>query len=101
MDYQREILLILHEANPAEGLPLTKIVRNVYNMTSVDLFSCRNYNEVYSDVGRYLRQESSRPTGAVKKTDRRGWYIANPDSVAYVQLMLEFEPEEDDDFSGI
>ena len=99
MDYQREIFLILHEANPKEGLPLGKIVRNVYNMTCTDLFSRRSYDDVYDDVRKYLRRESSRATGSVRKAEKRGWYCSNPDSVAYEQLKLEFEPENEIDLS--
>ena len=50
MAYQREILLVLREANREIGLPLDSIVRHVYNMTAIDLFSSRSYDDVKADV---------------------------------------------------
>lgn len=98
MTYEHEILLILHEADPVKGLPLATIVRNVYNMTSIDLFSIRPYEDVQSDITKFLRNESSLKHGAVERTDVRGYYRLNKDSKAVQQLLLEFEVAEEDEW---
>lgn len=98
MNYQREILLLLREANQENGLPLDSIVRNVYNMTSIDLFFSRPYEDVKNDVIKCLRTETSYSQGSIKKAEKKGWYKLNTDSQVVIQLMLEFEPDEDDEW---
>ena len=98
MAYQREILLILREANHEKGLPIDTIVRHVYNMTAVDLFSSRPYEDVKADVAKFLKTESSYSQGAVCKCEKRGWYRLNTASQIVTQLMLEFEIDENDEW---
>lgn len=98
MAYQREILLILREANREIGLPLDSIVRHVYNMTAVDLFFARSYDDVKADVIKCLKAECSSTQGAVKRGEKRGWYKLNTDSKVVIQLMLEFETDIEDEW---
>lgn len=98
MAYQREILLILREANQEKGLPVDTIVRHVYNMTAIDLFSSRPYEDVKADVTKYLKTESSYSNGAISKCEKRGWYKLNTSSHILTQLMLEFEIDENDEW---
>lgn len=98
MAYQREILLILREANREIGLPLDSIVRHVYNMTAVDLFFTRSYDDVKADVIKYLKAECSSCQGAVKRGEKKGWYKLNTNSKVVIQLMLEFETDVEDEW---
>lgn len=98
MSYENEILLILHEADPVKGLPLSSIVRNVYNITACDLFNPRQYDDVYADVQKYLRNESSIRGAYVEKADKRGYYRLNKNSQKTQQLLLEFESKDDEDW---
>lgn len=98
MAYQREILLVLREANREIGLPLDSIVRHVYNMTAIDLFSSRSYDDVKVDVMKYLKAECSSCQGAVKRGEKKGWYRLNTDSNVVIQLMLEFEADVQDEW---
>ena len=98
MKYEKEILLILREADPNVGLPLSSIVRNVFNMTACDLFSARTYDDVYADVQKDLRVESSIRGSYVEKADKRGFYRLNRNSQKTQQMLLEFEVAEDDEW---
>ncbi|MCQ2220539.1 MAG: hypothetical protein MJZ12_04060 [Prevotella sp.] len=98
MTYEHEILLILHEADPEKGLPLSAIVRNVYNMTAIDLFSSRPYDDVQADITKFLRTESAKKSGSIERTDTRGYYRLNKNSQTVQQLLLEFEVSEEDEW---
>lgn len=98
MTYENEILLILHEADPVKGLPLSTIVRNVYNMTAIDLFSSRPYEDVQIDITKYLYAESSKRSGSIERTDTRGYYRLNKNSQTVQQLLLKFEVAEEDEW---
>lgn len=98
MTYEHEILLILHEADPEKGLPLGAIVRNVYNMTAIDLFSSRPYDEVQGDITKFLHAESTKKTGSIERADTRGYYRLNKNSQTVKQLLLEFEVSEEDEW---
>lgn len=98
MTYENEILLILHEADPVKGLPLSTIVRNVYNMTAIDLFSSRPYEDVQIDITKYLYAESSKRYGSIERTDTRGYYRLNKNSQTVQQLLLKFEVAEEDEW---
>lgn len=98
MTYEHEILLILREADPIKGLPIAGIVRNVYNMTAIDLFSMRSYEDVQTDVKKYLKFESSKTKGAIEHADTRGYYRLNKNSQVVQQLLLEFNNAEEDEW---
>lgn len=98
MNYEHEILLILHEADPVKGLPIATIVRNVFNMTCIDLFSMRPYEDVQNDITKFLRYESSMKHGSVERAETRGYYRLNKNSQTVQQLLLEFEVAEEDEW---
>lgn len=98
MTYEHEILLVLHEADQLKGLPIATIVRNVYNMTSIDLFSMRPYDDVHADITKFLRHESSLKHGSIEKAEQRGYYRLNKNSQTVQQLLLEFEVAEEDEW---
>lgn len=94
MEYERYILLIMREAYP-DGMPLRKIVLNVYNITNT-LFERQSLSRVHRLVAEWLRAESRRSGGAVCKMDLRGWYKLNECSSQVEQLPLEFTIDEND-----
>ena len=73
-----------------DGLPLKRIVRNVFNITN-SFFIQLNEEDVYSDVASYLRTNSKKAGAPVKKLDKRGWYGINYSSVQVQQLLFDFE----------
>lgn len=91
MQYERYILMILAEAGPV-GMPVRRIALNVYNITN-SLFAPLCLEKVYADVAEWLRSESQKSGGTVRKADIRGWYRLNEQSTKVEQLMLEFIPE--------
>ena len=96
MQYERHILLILREAYP-HGMPVRRIALNVYNITNT-LFDPQDREKVHSAVAEWLRSESQKSGGAVRRADTRGWYRLNERSMQVQQLLMEFSPYEDDDW---
>lgn len=94
MEYERYILQIMREAYP-DGMPLRKIVLNVYNITNT-LFERQSLSRVHRLVAEWLRAESRKSGGAVCKMDLRGWYKLNESSPQVEQLLLDFTVAEDD-----
>lgn len=91
-------MYILREASSDKGLSIDTIVRNVYNMTNVDMFSARPFEDVKNDVVKYLHAESSIKGGIIEKTEQRGFYRLNRKSQTVKQLLLEFEISEEDEW---
>lgn len=96
MNYEREILLILREAG-TKGLPVRNIALHVFNMTN-SLFNPLDRDTVYNDVAEWLRHTSNCSTASVEKADTRGWYRLNINSNQVQQLLLEFVPDEEDEW---
>ncbi len=96
MLYEREIMLILREAG-TQGMPVRRIALNVYNMVN-SLFCPVDRERVYNVVAEGLRTESQCSQGAVERAETKGWYRLNTNSAQVQQLMLEFLPDEEDDW---
>lgn len=96
MNYEREILLILREAG-SKGLPVRRIALNVFNMTN-SLFMPLNMEDVYTDVSEWLRTKSQYSSSSVEKAETRGWYRLNMNSNEVQQLLLEFQPSDEDEW---
>lgn len=96
MIFEREILKVLSEA-PREGMPLRRIALNVYNMSNT-LFNPLDRDEVYADVGEWLRKTAAVKGASVEKAETRGWYKINLKSQKVQQMMLEFHTHEDDEW---
>lgn len=93
INYDKEILSILNEADSKSGLSLRNIVRHVYNITSCDMFHARPYQDVYHDVAKCLHKEVSLRGGLFTKAEKRGYYRLNNQSRKAHQLLLEFESD--------
>ena len=93
MKYEKEILVVLREAG-TNGLPLKRIVRNVFNIAN-SFFYQLNEEDVYTDVAAYLRTNSRKRGALVKKMDKRGWYSINYSSIQVQQLLFDFGNQEE------
>ncbi len=94
--YEREILLVLKEAGP-KGMPLRRIVLNVFNMTNT-LFEHHSQQDIYDAVGAFLRTQSVIKGSSIEKADTRGWYRLNINSTMVRQLFIEFQIDEEDEW---
>lgn len=96
MDFEREILDVLREAGQT-GLPVKRIALNVFNITN-SLFNPLDPEKVYAEVSDWLRTESAKSGASIEKTDTRGWYRLNLNSQKVQQLLMEFLPNEEDEW---
>lgn len=98
MSYEKVIIQILREADPEKGQSLEVIVRNVYNITAIDLFSPRSLEDVNASVCKWLKTEAGFRDGMVEKTPQRGYYRLNKKSQKVTQLLFEFQTAEEDEW---
>ncbi len=96
MSCSTHILKILTEAYP-QAMPLRRIALNVYNITNT-LFDPQDKDHIYSLVAEWLRTESMKRGGTVMKAETKGWYKLNAASPQAQQLLLEFMPNEEDEW---
>ncbi len=96
MKYERNILIVLSEAG-SKGLSLKRIALNIYNMHN-SIFEPLEYDKVYGSVAQWLRQESMRSQGTVRKTEHWGHYTINKDSRKVQQLLAESHPVDVDEW---
>lgn len=96
MQCATHILAILTEAYP-KAMPLRRIALNVYNITNT-LFDPQDRDHIYEMVAEWLRTESQTSRGAVMKAETKGWYKLNDRSPEAQQLLLEFQPREEDEW---
>lgn len=94
MNYESVILNILREAGDT-GMPLRRIALNVFNLTN-SLFNPIERENVYNDVAEWLRSESSKSGACIEKAETRGWYRLNNNSSKVQQMMMEFQPKDED-----
>lgn len=92
MNYEQDILRVLFEAG-ADGLPLRKIVRHVYNQHN-GLFETLTYEEVYKSVFAWIKKNSKSKYGLLESTERRGFYRMNMNSASSRQLLLAFTDDD-------
>ena len=57
-----------------------------------------NREDVYHEVGEYLRRTSSLSGSMIERTDTRGWYRLNMNSPRVQQLLLDFSSDEADEW---
>lgn len=96
MNFEREIIMILKEVG-TNGMPLRRIALNVFNIKN-SLFEPLDQEDIYKEVGEWLRSTSAKSGGSVEKAETKGWYRINPNSAKVQQLLLEFQPHEEDEW---
>ncbi|MBQ0073682.1 MAG: hypothetical protein KBT34_05770 [Prevotella sp.] len=62
------------------------------------LFNPLDQEKVYADVSEWLRTESTKSGASIERAETRGWYRLNMRSSQVQQLLLEFEPNEEDEW---
>lgn len=88
--------MVLREAGQ-KGLPLRHIALNVFNISN-SLFNPLSQEDVYNDVAEWLRNVSALRGGSVERAETRGWYRLNLNSDKVQQLLLQFLPNEEDEW---
>lgn len=96
MTFENEILQILQSVGQ-RGLSTKMIAFNVFNMSN-SLFNPLDQEKVYNEVADWLRTNSSKNGSSVEKAETRGWYRLNLNSAKVQQMMLQFQPNEDDEW---
>lgn len=89
MNYDSEILYVLHEAG-ANGLSVQKITRHVFNNRNT-LFDTISFEDVYRYVSAYLKRNSKNTNSIIEKTGTRGIYRINTSAKNTQQLMFDFK----------
>lgn len=90
IDYSTDIYNILLQA--PNGLPIRKIVRHVYNANTT-LFDTIDIEDVKRNVTAFLARKSKTKSSPIERTDVRGVYRLNPNSMMAQQLMLNFQDD--------
>lgn len=96
MNIENDILSVLREAGD-KGLPLRRLAMHVYNMEN-SFFQPLDREDIYREVGEYLRRTSSLSGSMIERTDTRGWYRLNINSPRVQQLLLDFSNDEADEW---
>lgn len=93
----RDLVVILSEAG-AEGLPLKKIVKHVYNLEN-SLFNPLNYDDIQKKVTAYLRRRSLRASDMFLKPCR-GRYSLNFNNARIKVILADIDNEGNDADGG-
>lgn len=96
MTFEQDILTVLKEAT-CNGMPVRRIALNVFNRKN-SLFNPLNQEKVYKEVAEWLRNESQKRGACIEKTETKGWYRLNMNSTRVQQLLLDFQPHEEDEW---